>query len=185
MSALLDLRDAVVASVKAALPSFGVEGHLGRFEAADLQKFMTKAPAVRVAILGLADPKAEGEGLYLYNVRMALYVVTKDEVARMSRDAAALAAVETIVMLAFEQRWGLKFARPAAPATAQNLNSEASLKLGVALWGVAIGQPVRLATTDAGELDALKALWIGVAPDIGAAHRDDYLGPFPEEAAGD
>lgn len=183
MSALLQLRDAVVAKVKQALPAFDVEGHLGRFEATDLNKFMTKAPAIRVAILGLADPRSEGEGLTLYSVRLVLYVVTKDGLARMSRDAAALAAVETIVLLANQQRWGLKFARPAAPATAQNLNSDASLKLGAALWGVAIGQPVRLSSTDEGELDALKALWIGLAPDIGAAHLADYAGPFPGEPA--
>ncbi|PZO03984.1 MAG: hypothetical protein DCF29_10890 [Alphaproteobacteria bacterium] len=182
MSQLIQLRDAVVDAIKAALPTFGVEGHLGRFSAADLKTFLTFAPAVRVAVLGLRDPAAAGltgEDLDATAV-LGIYVVTKDGVGKLTRDTAALAAVERILRLAMGARWGLAFALPAQPGGAQNLFSGETLAAGRALWSIEINQPVALD----GEANAepppgfLQQLYIGVAPKVGAAHEADYLGPI-------
>jgi len=182
LSRLLDLRNAVATQIKAALPAFEVAGHLGRFSATDLDLFLTKAPAVRVAVLGLTD-SAEVDDLSTdYTARLAVFIVTKDGVAKLSRDEAAVAAVETVLLLAKQTRWGLVGAGvfPAKAATAQNLSTEQTLKRGVALWGIEIPQPIRLTAQTEPPAD-LSELWIGIAPDTGAAHVDDYIGPFPAQ----
>lgn len=182
MSQLIQLRDAVVDDVKAALPTFNVEGHLGRFSATDLTTFLNVAPAIRVAVLGVRDPVAAGltgEDLDA-TVVLGVYIVTKDGVAKLSRDVTALAAVERILRLALGARWGLDFTLPAQPGGAQNLFSGETLKAGRALWSIEINQPVALD----GEANAepapgfLKELFIGVAPKTGAAHEADYIGPI-------
>jgi len=182
MSQLIQLRDAVVDTIKAALPTFGVEGHLGRFSAADLSTFLSVAPAIRVAVLGVRDPVAAGltgEDLDA-TVVLGVYVVTKDGVAKLSRDVTALAAVERILRLALGARWGLDFALPAQPGGAQNLFSGETLKAGRALWSIEINQPVALDGEANAEppLGFLKELYIGVAPKVGTAHEADYLGPI-------
>lgn len=186
MSQLLDLRQAVIARLKTKLQGFSIEGHLGRFTAAELDKFLTTAPAVRVAILGLSETtdQSDDEGTVLGAVaRLAVYVVTKDGADRLGRDEAAIAAVETICLEACGQRWGVPFARPARPATAQNLYSADTLAKGRALWAIDIPQPVRL-ETEVAALDPLTEIYVGMAPEIGAAHVDDYAGPIPEVAGG-
>lgn len=193
MSQLLQLRAAVVAGIKAALPAFEVEGHLGRFTAADLNQFLMAAPAIRVAILGLTDSQAIGEeGEEIAAVaKVAIYVVTKDVGKRLSRDQAAMAAVERICLLASGNRWGLSFAQAADAPTGSNLFSGETLQRGVALWAIDLPQPVRLwmgardGEPQPPEMPELRQLFIGIAPQIGAAHAADYIGPFPEAGSDD
>lgn len=189
MSQLIQLRDAVVAAIKTALPAFNVEGHLGRFSAADLKTFLTVAPAVRVAVLGLRDTVASGpDGADIdATAVLGVYVVTKDGTARLTRDTSALAAVERILRLAAGARWGLAFANPAQTAGAQNLFNAETLAAARALWSVEVHQPVVLF----GEADAepalgfLKELFVGVAPNVGADHEADYFGPITGREAAD
>lgn len=193
MSQLLQLRDAVVAATKTALPTFEVEGHLGRFAANDLATFLTRAPAVRVAVLNLGDSRATGEtGEDIDAVAtLGVYVVTKDVGGRLTRDVAALAAVERLCLLATGNRWGLNFTRAADAPTASNLFSDATLKSGVALWAIELKQPVRLwfgqrdGETPAPEPAELTELFVGIAPKTGAAHLADYIGPFTNEGGHD
>lgn len=185
MSQLLQLRAAVIDAIKAALPGFEVAGHLGRFSATDLNQFLVKAPAVRVAILGLANAQAQGEdGDHLaVDVKVAIFVVTKDQSVRLGREEAATAAVERICLLATGARWGLRFARAAEAPNAQTIFNDVTLSKGVAVWAIDLTQPVLLSPADAGDIEGgpLSELWLGVAPKIGAEHRDDYHGPVTAE----
>lgn len=189
MSQLLQLRTAVIEAIKAALPGVkDVKGHLGRFSASDLSTFIMAAPAVRVAVLGIADARSAdaGDGIDC-TARLAVYVVTKDT-AGLARDEAATAAVERIALLATGNRWGLDFTMPAGAPIAQNLFSDETLKKGVALWAIDLPQPVALALpADPAEPPAgpLRELFIGWAPKVGAAHEADYVGPFPEASSDD
>lgn len=186
MSQLLNLRAAVVTAISEILDGWNVESHLGRFGAGDLTTFLTKAPAVRVAILGFADAKSTGvEGELECTVRLGVFIITRDGRTRLSRDEAVCAAAERIALLAEGARWGLDFAYPARPGAAQNLFSDETLAKGAALWALDIAQPVVLTAMPAGEDDPLTALYIGLAPEIGPDHVDDYLGPFPQEALGE
>lgn len=182
MSALLVLRQAVITQVKAALgQGWDVAGHLGRFSAADLNQFLTKAPAVRVAILGVGDSTidADGDGLTA-TARIGIYVVTKDQGARLGREEIAVAAVETIMLLAFGNRWGLPLVGKAGAPNAQTIFNADTLAKGVALWAIDLGQPITIERPGE-EPDPLSQLYLGIAPNIGAAHQDDYLGPIEAE----
>lgn len=182
MSQLLQLRQAVIDAISAALPNFKIEGHLGRFAPADLSRFLISAPAVRVAILGLGKGELvtddDGPTIWDGEARLAVYVVTKDVGARLARDEVATAAVEAIVIRAAGATWGLPFTRPAGAADGQNLFSDETLQKGVALWGVNIPQPVRLWSAEGEVPGPLSAMFVGTAPDIGAAHEADYIGPI-------
>lgn len=174
MSRLLQLRDRIVERVRTSAPGVEVEGHLGRFDDAELRKFMVKAPAIRVAALALEDPRPVSDEGVDYTARIGLYIVTKDGAARLSRDAAAITLVEAVLMLTTGQRWGLAFAHPAQRASAQNLYTPATGQGdGVALWAIDLRQPIRLAS-EPDEAGALTRVFLGIAPNIGAAHVDDY-----------
>lgn len=185
MSQLLTLRAAMIDAIKQALPSFEVAGHMGRFSATDLNQFLVKAPAVRVAILGLSDTSALGpEGDHLAaRVKLAIYVVTRDQAKRLGREEMAVAAVEALCLLALGNRWGLDFTLPAEAPKAQTIFSKETLDKGVALWAIELDQPVRLAPDDDGSQGpegSLKEMWLGIAPEIGIAHRDAYIGPLKD-----
>ena len=178
MSQLFQLRAAVINILASALPVFEVEPHLGVFDVEGIRTFSAKAPAIRVAVLGLLEPKPTGGVETDYVARLGIYVVTKDGTARMDRDTAAIAAVETISRLCQRGRWGLNFTLPGARAAASNLHSKEALGEGKALWAIDLRQPVRLHSPAAEEAIALEQLWIGFAPNVGAAHLADYLGPI-------
>lgn len=183
MSELVTLRDRIVQRIKTALPGFGVEPHLGRFTADDLKRFGAKAPAVRVAVLALERP-ANGNPGGAYLARIGIFVVTTDRAAtNLDKATSSLAAVDTILALTEGQRWGLPFCLAAEGTTAANLHADALSALGVAIWALDLRQPVRL-HVEHDAPDALKELWIGFAPRIGPAHREDYLGPFEAPAGG-
>lgn len=185
MSVLLNLRAAIIADIGALLPKpWSVDGHLGRFTAADLTKFITVAPAVRVAVLSLTDPKPQDGEAVEWRVKIGAFVVARDQAKALAREEIAATAVETIVVNAFGSRWGMGTAgvRPAEAATAQTIFNDDTLRTGVALWAIDWSQPVVLSRDEAAEFNPLKELWVGIAPDIGAAHRDDYIGPFPPVA---
>lgn len=187
MSQLLQLRAAIIAAIQTALPGFEVKGHLGRFAPGDLSQFLVKAPAVRVAVLGLSNARAMGEdGDHLAaDVKVAIFVVTKDQGSTLSREEAAVAAVERLCLLATGARWGLPFALAATPPAASTIFNDATLAKGVALWAIDMTQPVILAPADASESEGgpLSELWLGVAPEVGEAHRDAYFGPITAQSA--
>ena len=178
MSALLSLRQAVIDGIKAKLPpQWDVAGHLGRFAAADLNAFLLKAPAVRVAILGLTDSRRVDDDAIECRVRIGIFVIAKDRLVKLEREEIAAVAVETIVLLSLGQRWGLAFAKAAEPATAQLISSDETLAKGVALWAIDLPQPAVLARPE-GETWPLTEIYLGLAPEIGPEHVADYIGPI-------
>lgn len=182
MSALLTLRQAVIDALKASLgKSWDVAGHLGRFAPADLNQFLTRAPAVRVAVLGLEAGAIQPDGdAMTTTVRLGIYVVTKDHGARLAREEIAVAAVETITLMAFGNRWGVPGVKPAGAPNAQTIFNGDTVAKGVALWAIDLPQPIVIERPE-GETNPLSELFLGIAPNIGAAHEDDYLGPIQAE----
>jgi phage gp37-like protein len=176
MSGLIDLREAIVAGIKAAVDSsLDVAAHSGRFTLDELSAFMVKAPAIRVAMLGVQAMTPVGEGGLDLDIQIGLYVATKDSGARLSRDTASLGLVEALVMLAHDRRWGVANAHPCQARTAQNLYTEAGRTKGVALWAIELSQTLRVCRDEALQSTALKELWVGFAPEIGSAHVNDYI----------
>lgn len=176
MSQLLALRAAMVAAYKAALGSgWDIAGHLGRFTDEELRRFMTSAPAVRVAVLGLGRPVELADvGAADYPATIGVYVVTKDGATKFSRDEQGIAAVEAIMQLSDRNRFGCGgFVRSCEVRGARNLYSDKVLIDGVALWALELGATVRLSPPDPAAY-VLSAAYLGTAPEIGPPHVDDY-----------
>lgn len=146
---LLTLRQAIVDDLKANVPNLKTcEGHGGRFDATELKRVAMRAPAVFVACLGLADVE-EGHDGVAGTLTWGAFVVTRDTPGS-SRDQAALAVLQAILVRLPGNRWGLDQAegRPER-VSAQNLYSATVDRLGVALWAVSWRQRMVIG----GELD--------------------------------
>ncbi len=173
---LVQFRDAVIAAIGTTLPGLHeVAAHEGRFSAESLKRFATRAPGVRVAVLAMEDPKEAASGEIDWRVRIAAFVVTKDEPG-LSRDDGALNIAGALATLIAGNRFGLDFAGAAKPPRAQTMMSTELAKTGATIWAVEWTQVLRLGV-DAYLIDGVLPadLYIGFAPNIGAAHVDDYL----------
>ncbi|TAN61083.1 MAG: hypothetical protein EPN20_12955 [Magnetospirillum sp.] len=142
---LVDLRGAIVATIHARLPALDCQSHPGRFDLAEIKRIAAKAPAVRVACLGLPAAGAAGSGERDQEIRFAAFVLTTDK-PRLPRDVAAINLVESLLLFLPGQRWGKPGVHPVAEGQikAENLYSSGLDGKGVALWGVNWSQKVRM-----------------------------------------
>lgn len=147
---VLSLRAAVVAGLQAALPKLAgktvkVESHAGRFDAAELKRISAQAPAVFVAVLGLAD-LSESCGEVSATCQILAIVVCKDAPS-LPRDLAALGMMEASAKIVPGNDWN--GAAEAAPEglRCDNLFSATLDQAGVAMWGVAWRQRAIVART--------------------------------------
>ncbi len=142
---LVDLRAAIVAAIHARLPKLDCQSHPGRFDLAEIKRIAAKAPAVRVALLGLPSADAAGSGERDQEVRCAAFVLTTDK-PPLPRDEAAINLVEALLLFVPGQRWG----KPGVHAVgegqvkAENLYSSGLDGKGLALWAVTWSQKVRM-----------------------------------------
>lgn len=111
------------------------EPHPGRFDLKELKAFMAKAPAVRVALLGIDRPREAGGPTWAHPVRFAAFIITKGTGA-LEGDAAAIAIAQAVVTLINGQRWGSNCLGQPESLRAQNLYSAGIRKQGVFLWAV-------------------------------------------------
>lgn len=150
------LRDAVVATISAAVgPEIACEPHGGRFDAAELKRVSTKAPAVFVAVLGYRD-LAYANGLYQANVAWGAFVVARDR-RGVHRDLVATAVMDRLALIVPEQTWSTDACLGTPQAVrGDNLFSSGVDKLGVAMWAMTWQQTMVLAEAmDADQLTSL------------------------------
>ena len=121
--------------------------HAGRFDLAELKSFATRAPAVRVALLGLgAEAEASGP-TWEYDLRLAAFVVVTDRPG-LPRQEAAIAITQRLVTLIGGARWGQPVGQ-ARRVVAENLYGSGLRDQGVALWAVSWQQRAMLYPTPA------------------------------------
>ena len=172
--------EAVCARIRAWLPACReVQPHDGRFATEELQRWAARAPAVRVASLGVAAIRAAGDGGVELDLQLWAFAVAKDLPER-SRGAAARAMADRLLVGLPGERWGLAGVGEARQARAENLYTPGLDKLGLALWAVAWRQACRfeLAADPTAENPADRPLpaelYAGIAPDIGAGREAAY-----------
>ncbi|MGD0564542.1 MAG: hypothetical protein ABSA66_15805 [Roseiarcus sp.] len=139
MNDLLSLRDAVVVSLKAKLPEgLSIETHGGTFDLAEVKRFATLAPAVRVAIVGAGRASRYADGRWKVPVRFAAVVFTRDtaDTTKVRRDAAALLLASAIELAVASNRFGLEGVFQPEDVEARSEYSGPLDTLGVALWQV-------------------------------------------------
>ncbi len=182
MNDLLALRAAVVASLKAKLPAgLSIETHGGTFDLAEVKRFATLAPAVRVAIVGAGRASRYADGRWRVPVRFAAVIFTRDtaEPGKVRRDAAALLLASVIELAIASNRFGLEGVFQPEDVEARSEYSGPLDTLGVALWqvtwtsGVLIGAPgdpsdVAIAALTQGLVDGV-AIWNAPTPPATAA----------------
>ncbi len=176
---LTELREAVTSRFDALFAKADVAGHAGRFGTEDLRRFILKSPAIRVAILGLDAAREESGGSTVWPVRMAAFLVTRDAIeagkGKIPRDEAAMNMVGALVTEIHENRFGV-LSEPAERVRAKNLHSDTLQEKGATLFAIDWIQPVPL-TSDAFQEEGVVPtdLYLGIAPEIGTEHVDDYI----------
>jgi phage gp37-like protein len=176
MSGLLTLRAAVVAGIKTLLPAVKtVKEYDGQFDGEELARHSLAAPAVLVAIAGVPQAELSSDGT-LCTVRLVAFVLTR-ETAGISRGAAALANVNTLLHGVQEQTWGLSGVDTPKAVRGDSLYDRKIDQTGTALWGVAWEQNVTLGAVDPAVLDVFKTFAAGydLAPEDGAIAATDKL----------
>lgn len=151
---LVKLRQAVVDEFAARLPTLAgkavkVQPHAGRFDAAELLRVATQAPAVLVGVLALADI-SETCAEVSCTCQVVAIVVCKDAPG-LPRDVAALALVQELAKIVPGNCWGTAGEQAPESIRADNLFSASVDKAGVAMWGVAWRQRAVVASTSGAE----------------------------------
>ena len=142
--------------------------HPGRFNASEVQRMSTRTPAVRISLLDIKPAKAGNHTLSL-----AAFIVTADQ-RGLQRNDAALAIAAAVVRRVRGTSWGSDLIGESSEPSAQNLYDTKTDKSGVALWAVSWTHEFRFGDAEP-EPCVLRELYIGVAPEIGAAHEDKYI----------
>ena len=139
--------------IEAALPKLGeCEVHDGRFDLAEINAFITRAPAVRLACLGFQDGKDIGDGSeWSHDAMMAAYCVTVDKKG-LARGPAVMAIAETVLGVVAGSRFGMDadLVGEAKDPSAANLHSRKAGSRGVTLWAVSWRQPLSIILPDGG-----------------------------------
>lgn len=170
--------NAIREGLEASVPGLiSCETHRGQFDADELSKVCSRAPAFRVALweIGSVTPTHSGEMDIL--ARFSVAVLTTDK-RGTPREVAANALVTALATLLPEQTWGVENALEveASSIHARNLYSGRIAAGRTQLWEVTWSQALRLGE-DAwqGEGVQLTHIYAGQSPDIGTPHEQDYV----------
>lgn len=145
MSRLLDMRDAIVSTLKAdaRLSGVNVYDHGGEFTEDDLTRYSKQAPALIVALLG-GMPEFIG-GAIETEAAWCIIAITRDAPA-MKRDRSAIALVDATlrsIMPPFYENTAA--AGRLRDFRARNLFGPKIDALGVSLWSIVATQRIELA----------------------------------------
>jgi hypothetical protein len=168
-------RKAVAAGIRSRITGLReCSPHAGRFDLAELRRISSRTPAVYVAILGIPGIHEAPTGEKDLELAMGIYVVAGDRDG-ITRDVAAVNIVEALTLLIPGNHWGMSDVFAAGSVKASNLYSGDVDRRAVALWGISFRQTVRTGEDIWGDNGTLPTdIYLGLAPDIGTGHEDDY-----------
>ncbi|HZV19955.1 MAG TPA: hypothetical protein VE986_00245 [Hyphomicrobiales bacterium] len=141
---LNDLRNAIVASLKANIPELrDVQRHGGRFDEEELRRFSLRAPAARVALMGVSRMDLEDIGKLAGPVQMIIYLIVK---TRSGEDDDGLDLAEKIADFCEFNQWGMTEIEAAHVTALQNLYNSQTDREGIHLWAIAFDQAIAFGT---------------------------------------
>ncbi|WP_429885377.1 hypothetical protein [Geoalkalibacter halelectricus] len=177
MTTPTQLQRAAVAHLKIALPGLRTcEVYAGEFAGGELSRASLAAPAVLVACLGATRGEQDGNEQYDFLCRYSAYCLTRHAGGREPRGVLAQELAEGVLAQVEGARFGESGCGVARVVRLDNLYSEAFDKAGVALWAVTWEQRVTLgADVWAHEGMLPTEIYLGIAPEIGPPHIDDYI----------
>jgi phage gp37-like protein len=179
------LQRAAVAHLKTALPGLRTcDLYAGEFSGGELSRGSLVAPAVLVACLGATRGSEHGNGEYDFLCRYSAYCLTRHAGGRNERGMDALELAEGVLAEVEGARFGQTGCSKASVTRLDNLYGAEFDRAGVALWAVTWEQRVRLGADIWAEEGVLpKSLYVGIAPEIGIPHEEDYtlVGDYGDE----
>jgi hypothetical protein len=175
MSRLLHrLPGAVADSLRVLVPDAReCRGIAGRFNLDRLKSESVTTPGILVSILDLKQVAGAAGPIHFFDLSMAAFVVTKDQLG-LKRDESAAIITTAIAAYVPDSRWGESACGEARDVRGQSVVTSGFLKSAASLWAVTWTQPC---TIDASEVSAPVdlQLFVGQAPHVGAASEDDYV----------
>jgi hypothetical protein len=173
---LTNYLNAVRDGLKAAFPELRqCELHAGDVNAKELGRIAAHAPALLISLGAVGVAEEVGDGRDYWPLTPVVYVVTRDE-RSLNRFEAAVNLVEGVIDTVTDNIFGIVGARAPQDIAAKNLFTGDIDKQKVSLWAVRFSQRVIKGQTlfaDGGEMAG--QLYVGITPDIGPAHIDDYV----------
>lgn len=173
----LNIQRAAIEAVKAAIPTLATcAQYAGEFSGGELSRASVQSPAVLVACLGITRDSGVDCGQVDWMCRFTAYCMVRHAGGRWPRAEGALELAALVLAAVDGSRFKfLTGVWPAKVTRLDNLYAEAFDKSGVALWAVTWEQKTRLGSDEWAESESVPtSLYIGIAPEIGAAHEDDY-----------
>ena len=140
---IIELRTAIINSIKTEFPDAYVERHPGRFSLGELKRIATKLPAIRVAVLSAPTVSASNTGENEVSVRLAAFVITGDR-KQVPKDVSAITIVEGLLTLIPYNNWTQCGVTAAKNVKADNLFSGGVDVSGVAMWAVTWDHEIRV-----------------------------------------
>lgn len=148
-------------------------GIAGRLNVEQIKQLGIKTPAVLVSRLRARQDKSYSGPHPTFRLQMAAFILCKDELG-LPRDLAAANIAQVLLTLVPDQQWGLiDDLMPAEAVTEEPLVSIEANKQGLALTAVLWEQVAALTPFPTAEA-ITPEVYLGQAPEIGAAHEDDY-----------
>lgn len=170
---LFALPGLVADSIRTVLPGLRTcKGMVGRFDVEELKRQGLASPAVLVSRTGARQAQVLAGPFKTFEIEMAAFVVTKDEMG-LGRDEAAANICTALLIHIPEKTWGQVGVGAAVGVREQPLITGASQRLATSLWAVTWSQPVSLEGITASPPMPL-SLYVGQAPEIGLGHEGDY-----------
>lgn len=180
-----DLLLGVRAGVAALAPTArSVEIHRGRFRLADVTGNAMQTPALRLGLMGIRRIDTAADGQRDVTLRLSCAVVTVDR-KDLTREAAANALVNDLVLGIDGATWGLDYAHGATDLSGENLFTGDVGAQGIMVWELTWSQTIRMGVSAFVPADGSlpEHLHVGWSPKIGAAHEADYVEiTAPEDA---
>ncbi|MBF0445090.1 MAG: hypothetical protein HQL68_05830 [Magnetococcales bacterium] len=171
---ITNLLQTIVDNLHSVMPDLqDCKTHKGRFVAADLKNLSARTPAIRVALLGIPKTDSDGAGRPYATLKLVAYIITANT-RELSSEVAAINLVEALTVHLHDQNWGQINLGIPTNTHAQNLFSSSIGNTRVALWGVSWEQDIYLQSSVDEEGVLPQAVYLGIDPEIGSGHEDDY-----------
>lgn len=176
MATPLEIQQGAVEALGSALANLATCAiYAGEFSGGELGRSSLQSPAVLVACLGGTRERDVESGEVDWRFRFTAYCMVRNAAGRSARSVDCLGLVSLAVAAIDGARFGLAGVWQAKVTRLDNLYAEAFDKSGVALWAVTWEQVARLGVDEWAESGSGPlSIYLGIAPDIGAAHVDDY-----------
>lgn len=171
---LATLPDRVAGQIAARLPHLRTcQGFTGRLDVKAIKARGIAAPAVLVSRLRLRQAATRSGPHHTFKVQMAAFILCKDQLG-LPRDAGAANIAQALLTLIPDADWGAPDHIGCAEGVAEEpLVSAESEELGMALTAISWEQIIALEPWPEPQ-PITPELYLGQAPQIGAAHEDDY-----------